>query len=93
MSAEHKVGLTRRAFLYLSSLLAVAAGRPAQAVAALTGPTPEQLTEWNALLKEASEFPLFSALYGRRSRRFGWGMEIPRGPLQFKSEKTPASAR
>ena len=53
-------------------------------------PSPEQLTEWNALLKEATEFPLFSALYGRRSRRFGWGMEIPRGPLKFKSEKPPS---
>ncbi|MDH4381165.1 MAG: hypothetical protein QE509_04665 [Gammaproteobacteria bacterium] len=51
---------------------------------------PDQIAEWNALLKEASEFPLFSALYGRRSRRFGWGMEIPRGPLQFKSDKPPA---
>ncbi len=89
MKGEQKNGLTRRAFLYLSGLFAMAAGRPAQAAAAIASPRPEQLSEWNALLKEAGEFPLFSALYGRRSRRFGWGMEIPRGPLKFKSEKTP----
>lgn len=82
--------LTRRAFLYLSSLFAMAAGRPgALAAAERAGPGPEKISEWNALLKEATDFPLFSALFGRRSRRFGWGMEIPRGPLKFKSTKEP----
>ena len=52
---------------------------------------PAQLAEWNTLLKEALAYPLFGALYGRRSRRFGWGMEIPRGPLKFKSTKTPVA--
>ncbi len=35
------------------------------------------------------EFPLMQALFGRRSRRFGLGMEIPSGPLAFRSEKPP----
>jgi hypothetical protein len=32
-------------------------------------------------------FPLVDALFGRRSRRFGLGMEIPSGPLAFKSHR------
>jgi hypothetical protein len=90
MSEGSKPRLSRRAFLYLSSLVALAAGRFGNAATAAPSPTAEQVGQWNALLKEATDFPLFSALFGRRSRRFGWGMEIPRGPLQFKSEKTPA---
>jgi hypothetical protein len=43
----------------------------------------------DALLDEVCGFPLFSALFGRRSRRFGWGMEIPGGPLAFKSRRAP----
>jgi hypothetical protein len=35
------------------------------------------------------EFPLLQALFGRRARRFGFGMEIPSGPLAFRSEKEP----
>jgi hypothetical protein len=34
-------------------------------------------------------FPLLQALFGRRARRFGMGMEIPSGPLAFRSEKDP----
>lgn len=40
-------------------------------------------------LKALLEFPLLQALFGRRSRRFGLGMEIPSGPLAFKSSKEP----
>ena len=87
--------LSRRAFLYLASLAALAPAlvRGAQAApsAASAKYSAAQLSEWNALLKEAAEFPLYSALYGRRSRRFGWGMEIPRGPLKFKSDKPPSA--
>jgi hypothetical protein len=35
------------------------------------------------------EFPLLQALFGRRARRFGLGMEIPSGPLAFTSRKDP----
>ncbi|MGR6090147.1 hypothetical protein [Brevibacterium sp. CSND-B09] len=38
-------------------------------------------------LKELSEFPLFEAVLGRRSRRFPVGGEIPDGVLAFKSRK------
>ena len=66
--------LSRRAFLYLAGLAAAAPGlfrraEAAEAAAATSPYSAAQLAEWNALLKEATEFPLFSALYGRRSRR------------------------
>lgn len=34
-------------------------------------------------------FPLMEAIFGRRSRRFGLGMEIPSGPLAFTSVNPP----
>lgn len=46
-------------------------------------------------LHELFEFPLLQAIYGRRSRRFGLGMQIPSGPLKFESgaEPEPLSER
>ncbi len=38
----------------------------------------------DALLNEVWTFSLFEALFGRRARRFVYGMEIPHGPLAFK---------
>lgn len=38
--------------------------------------------------QDALRFPLFSALQGRRSRRFSLGAEIPDGPLKYASKKT-----
>jgi hypothetical protein len=35
------------------------------------------------------DYPLFEALYGRRSRRFGLGFEIAEGPFGYKSERSP----
>jgi hypothetical protein len=35
------------------------------------------------------DFPLLNALFGRRARRFGLGMELPSGPLAFKSGRQP----
>jgi hypothetical protein len=35
------------------------------------------------------QFPLMQAIFGRQSRRFGLGMEIPSGPLAFKSRSDP----
>jgi hypothetical protein len=35
------------------------------------------------------DFPLLNALFGRRARRFGLGMELPSGPLAFKSDRDP----
>src|SRR5689334_13829558 len=35
------------------------------------------------------EYPLFTALRDRRSRRFGLGMKIPSGPLAYTSRHAP----
>ena len=40
-------------------------------------------------LEELGRFPLMQALFGRRARRFGLGMEIPSGPLAFRSRHDP----
>ena len=40
-------------------------------------------------LRELSRFPLVEALYGRRSRRFAFGDEIPDGPLAYRSQHEP----
>src|SRR5690606_849993 len=89
----HGASLSRRAFMFLAGLATLALGRSRPAAAGepagpgLQAPVaPAQADEWDRLLAEALRFPLFSALFGRRSRRFGWGMEIPRGPLAFRSD-------
>ena len=41
------------------------------------------------LLDLAWSYPLFEALYGRRSRRFGLGFEMPEGPFRYRSPHTP----
>src|SRR5208337_1195640 len=38
---------------------------------------------------EAWNFPLLEAIFNRRSRRFGWGMEIKEGPNKHKSSHPP----
>src|SRR4051794_22808200 len=38
-----------------------------------------------ALLDALARSPLLSALFGRRSRRFGVGMSIPDGPMAYDS--------
>lgn len=40
-------------------------------------------------LADLMEFPLMAAMHGRRSRRFGLGMQIPTGPLAFRSDAEP----
>jgi hypothetical protein len=42
-----------------------------------------------AAMSDLFEYPLMQAIFGRRSRRFGLGMEIPSGPLAFKSRSKP----
>jgi hypothetical protein len=39
----------------------------------------------SAPLDQAWNYPLFEALYRRRSRRFGLGFEMPEGPFRYKS--------
>jgi hypothetical protein len=45
------------------------------------GLLPQVEAAWN--------FPLFEAIVGRRSRRFGMGMELSHGPFTYKSDKDP----
>jgi hypothetical protein len=40
-------------------------------------------------LRELQKFSLLDALFGRRSRRFGVGMEIPDGPFAYRSKHPP----
>jgi hypothetical protein len=40
-------------------------------------------------LQELAAFPLVEALFGRRSRRFALGDEIPDGPLAYRSRHEP----
>jgi hypothetical protein len=44
------------------------------------------MKQTSELIEELSKFPLLEALFGRRSRRFGLGMEIPDGPLAYRSQ-------
>jgi hypothetical protein len=39
------------------------------------------------LLDKVWEYPLFEALFGRRSRRFGLGFEMTDGPFKYKSQR------
>lgn len=41
----------------------------------------------SGLIQNVWQHPLFEALYGRRSRRFGLGFEITEGPFLYKSER------
>jgi hypothetical protein len=41
------------------------------------------------LLREVWEYPLFDALYGRRSRRFGLGFAMVEGPSKYTSQHAP----
>ncbi len=40
-------------------------------------------------ISDLFQLPLMQAIFGRRARRFGLGMEIPSGPLKFKSRHEP----
>lgn len=56
----------------------IPAARAAPAPPALSGP-----------LADLATFPLVDALFGRRSRRFALGDEIPDGPLAYRSRSEP----
>jgi hypothetical protein len=47
------------------------------------------MTDRHERLDSLLGFPLMHALLGRRARRFGMGMEIPAGPLAFRSDHEP----
>ena len=46
-------------------------------------------TDQEDLLRRIWEYPLFDALYGRRSRRFGMGFEMAEGPTPYRSRQAP----
>src|SRR5580765_1512998 len=48
-----------------------------------------QRTADSATLNKLTDSPLLRALSDRRSRRFGLGMKIPRGPLAYESRYKP----
>lgn len=52
-----------------------------------SGVTVSNHSELPRGLYEAARFPLVDAIYGRRSRRFAKGTEIPGGPLRYKSKE------
>src|SRR5216683_7138068 len=41
------------------------------------------------VMRDVWQYPLFEALYGRRSRRFGVGFEMPEGRFRYKSQQRP----
>ena len=51
--------------------------------------TPRSAAAQPKGLRELAAFPLVEALFGRRSRRFALGDEIPDGPLAYKSRHQP----
>lgn len=52
-------------------------------------PTPDLHQHEEAALEELLKFPLTEALFGRRSRRFFLGAEVPDGALAFRSRFAP----
>ena len=89
MTHSKKNGISRRAFIYLSGLLAAGLGSNPKSLAQDLSNKSPKVSEWNKLLAEINQFPLLEAIFSRRSRRFGWGMEIPKGPMQYKSKLPP----
>jgi hypothetical protein len=51
--------------------------------------TDQRTTGETAALRELAAFPLVDALFGRRSRRFAVGDELPDGPLAYASQHDP----
>jgi hypothetical protein len=51
--------------------------------------TPTSASTQTQALRELAAFPLMEALFGRRSRRFALGDEIPDGPLAYRSRHEP----
>jgi hypothetical protein len=55
----------------------------------MTETAPRATPTETAALRELVGFPLVEALFGRRSRRFALGDEIPDGPLAYRSRHEP----
>jgi hypothetical protein len=64
------------------------AARTAAVPASRTPAAPGQPIRTDPL-EDLAAFPLVEALFGRRSRRFAMGDEIPDGPLAYRSRQEP----
>jgi hypothetical protein len=51
--------------------------------------TPGSASSRTEALRQLAAFPLVEALFGRRSRRFALGDELPDGPLAYRSRHQP----
>jgi hypothetical protein len=51
--------------------------------------TPPSASTQTEALRQLAAFPLVEALFGRRSRRFALGDELPDGPLAYRSRHQP----
>ena len=87
--------MSRSQFLRLSTLMTT---MPLMGKASIFGSTQTTLgknTKKQAAMNTPKAFtdllhyPFLNTLFGRRARRFGLGMEIPSGPLAYRSEKEP----
>ncbi|HEY7137627.1 MAG TPA: hypothetical protein VIB48_21415 [Acidimicrobiia bacterium] len=55
----------------------------------MSSTTADSVTHATGALEELAAFPLVQALFGRRSRRFALGSEIPDGRLAYRSRHEP----
>ena len=60
-----------------------------ESMPAMRAETKQPTGTESEVLQELAAFPLLEALYGRRSRRFALGTEIPDGPLAYRSKHEP----
>jgi hypothetical protein len=99
VSLHKNIGLDRRKFLGLSSTLAsvsVIGGGVLFNETQISNSKKDNhayftrkhsLMEHKKAYEDLMKFPFLNALFGRRARRFGLGMEIPSGPLAYKSKE------
>lgn len=86
--------MDRSQFLKLSTLMTALPLVGTASIFGLTetiGENPKKQTAMNTskAFAELLQYPFLNALFGRRARRFGLGMEIPSGPLAYRSKKEP----
>ena len=71
MTHSKKNGISRRAFIYLSGLLAAGLGSNPKSLAQDLSNKSSKVSEWNKLLAEINQFPLLEAIF-LVGQRFGW---------------------
>jgi hypothetical protein len=63
--------------------------KPVKPRLSTSSPKERAVPRESDLLQSVWDYPLFEALYGRRSRRFGLGFEMAEGPFAYKSSHAP----